>query len=238
MVGEIINAPETNKTLIKNETFEFDQSVCVCMILKNVDKITNDIKKNIELLNLWFKSVFYIFVNANSNDNTHANFKKVSNSILLDTVYDDEATHRNLYFKSFYSSKEKFNVMMIIDPWISMRTTLKLRSFDFMFHDRMLDWDICFANQTYKYYDLENLVLEKNEIPYKKHIPSNSGLIMVKSAFGGFAVYKTSIFKNNLKYISDNYKNFNLQFSNQNLKMFIISDFLIETSPENAHLFL
>ena len=191
-----------------------------------------------ELLNAWFKSVFFIFVNSNSNDNTHFNFKKIENSILLDTTSNDESVHRNLYLKSFYASREKFNLMMIIDPWISMRTTLKLRSFDFMSHDRILDWDICFANQTYKYYDLENLILEKNEITYKKHIPSNSGLIMVKSAFGGFAVYKTSIFKNNSKYNLDNFKSLNLQFSNQNLKMFIISDFLIETSPENAHLFL
>jgi hypothetical protein len=108
-----------------------------------------------------------------------------------------------------------------------------------------------FANQTYKYYDIESLVDDKKQVyriddmevkqkkikQYQVHIPKNSGLIPVNSAFGGFAVYKTSVLDTGNKYTTDNHISFNLNISKAYSKMFIDSSFIIETNPNNSFLY-
>jgi hypothetical protein len=241
VVADAVVTNVNNKILKKNESYIFENSICVCMVLKNTDEYFDEIRANIGLIRSWFRSVFLVLVNANSSDNTHVNFKNFPESILLDTVSDDPEVHKNLYLNTFYNTKESFDLLMVVDPMISLRTTLKLKSFDFLTPEKIVDWDVCFANQSYKYYDLNNLVLDDNNntINGMVHIPSNSGHIRVKSAFGGWAVYKTHVFGGSPRYTSDCHKSFNLHISSsRQVKMFIISDFIIETSPKNSFLYL
>jgi len=226
------------------------QTVCVCILVKQIDTYLNAFLTNLSFIQSAFNKSFIVFV-AHKTENSEilSKLENLDNSLLIKTDIVQEYEQRNLYLKFVQSNKVLFNFMMVIDPKISLSLPLNQSIFNFITTD---DFNVAFSNQTYKYYDIENLVdnlkqvytiqdkeLKKTKIKqYQKHIPKHSDLISVQSAFGGFAIYNTSVLDSDNKYATDNHITFNLKISKKYSKMFIVPSFIIETSPNNASLYV
>jgi hypothetical protein len=222
-------------------------SVCICIVM-NTDDELDIVSNNLSCLQSLFEKSFIVFV-IDSESSLIEWSTRHENSLTIQTTFTEEHAKRNLYLKFVHDNKLSFNYMMVIDPLISLKTPLKPESFDFFRKDT--EFNAMFANQTYKYYDIESLVDDKKQVyriddmevkqkkikQYQVHIPKNSGLIPVNSAFGGFAVYKTSVLDTGNKYTTDNHISFNLNISKAYSKMFIDSSFIIETNPNNSFLY-
>lgn len=231
----------------------FNGTACVCILLKNIEPYVSSIYENINFLKTIMKGVFFVLIDNNSTDKTAQLCKSIPNSILLQAAGQEEYAVRNMYLKFVHDNKSVFTYMMVIDAEICLRSPLRIESFNFLEKDTVLQWDVIFANQSYKYYDIYNLITDQFDITQidrtilqevvsrqQKHIPMDSGFIPVKSAFGGFAIYKTHILVTNNKYTTDGHVSFNLKLRevNPSVRMFIDSSFIIETHTENAHLYV
>jgi len=248
---EIIQPVLVSKTELKlsvsNNPKKIHCSVCICIIM-NTDDELNLVSNNLSYLQTLFEKTFIVFV-IDSESSLIEWSTRHENSLTIRTTFTEEHAKRNLYLKFVHDNKKTFNYMMVIDPLISLKTPLKSESFDFFRKD--VEFNVMFANQTYKYYDIESLVDDKKQVyriddielkqkkikQYQVHIPKNTGLIPVNSAFGGVAVYKTIVLDFDNKYTTDNHISFNLNISNKYSKMFIDSSFIIETSPTNSFLY-
>jgi hypothetical protein len=250
---EPIASIENNNKGIKlhiSDNYEFEGCACFCITLKDVDPIHQALLANLLLLKTWMQKSFFVFVNCNSVDSTYENYKSYPNSIILNSLQDDMYKNRNMYLSFVCENKSIFDYMIVIDPHFSLWKPLSLSSFNFL---KLKDtqWNAIFANQSYKYYDIENLITkdinilevpedEKKQFIKQKqfHIPSNSEYISVDSAYGGFAVYKTYILHETIKYEENNHISFNLKLFGSNSNMFIDPSFVIDTNPANAHIYL
>jgi len=220
------------------------------MLLDNVEAHTKSILTNISILQSVFSKTFFVFVIRDNNKITELTFSKINHSIVIQTQETEEYKQRNLYLKFVHENRSLFDIMVVIDPLISLLTPLNPAVFSFLKSN--LKFSACFANQSYKYYDIENLVDDtravhiiedetekKQQIKLlQKHIHKESGNIPVKSAFGGFGIYKIAALDHDNKYTTDKHITFNLKVYSKDPNMFIVSSFLIETSPENAGLYL
>lgn len=235
------------KLNVSNNPNKINCSVCICIIMNTTDMLEL-VSNNLSRLQSLFDKSFIVFV-VQSESSIIEWASRHENSITIQTTFTEEYEKRNLYLKFVHDNKSSFNYMMVVDPLISLKTPLKTESFEFLRKD--MDFNVMFANQTYKYYDIESLVDEKKQVyriedeelkqrkirQYQVHIPKNTGLIPVNSAFGGLAVYKTSVLDSDNKYTTDNHISFNLKISTAYSKMFIDSSFLIETNPNNSFLY-
>lgn len=248
---------QTQTVVIKNETDlklrvsnnpdKIHTSVCICIVMNTNEKL-EIISNNLSYLQSIFDKSFIVFVVHPGSQVTEW-CNRHENALTIETSFEQEYEQRNLYLKFVQDNKQKFEYMMVIDPTISLLMKLNLESFGFL--KKTVEFNAMFANQTYKYYDIESLVDDKKQVytienleirkkkikQYQVHIPKNTGLIPVNSAFGGLAVYKTSILDSNNKYTVDNHITFNLNISTKHSKMFIDSAFLIETNPNNSFLY-
>mgnify|MGYP000332023105 CR=1 FL=1 len=240
---ELITAP-TNGIKIYESHAGILTSVCICVLIKDTSNIQNMIENLIKLREI-FKKTFIVFVSYNIDILYKELLSNLENCLLINSSnYSEEFQLRNLYLSFFHENIKMFNLMMVIDP-INLYLPINTKSFNFL---ENLDFTVAFANQSYKYYDIDSLIddykngstitdpeLKKEQ---QKHISINNELIPVKSAFGGLAVYKTEVLDIDNKYTTDNHITFNLKISQKYSKMFIIPSFLVETSPENGHLYL
>jgi len=241
----VIIEEKTNlKLYSSNIPGKIDKSVCICILMKTFENF-DYIRKNLSKLQTIFNKSFIVFI---ANNEMSELCTKFENAITITTNFEEEYEKRNLYLKFVHENKELFDYMLVLDPKISL--TLNIPSFDFL-NKENLDFSAMFANQTYKYYDIENLVDDKKQIyllkdpevkkekikKYQVHIPRNSNLIPVKSAFGGAAIYDINVLDSDIKYTVDNHITFNLKISKKYSKMYIDPSFLIETSPNNSFLY-
>jgi len=227
-----------------------DKSICICMLLKNIEAQHQSILSNISILQNLFRQTFFVFVLCGESKMTELTFNKINSSLLIQTFEIDEHKQRNLYLKFVLENKKSFNYMAVIDPLTCLITPLKPNSFDFF--KSGVGFSAVFANQSYKYYDIESLVTdtvyvnlitdqeEKRSIikSQQKHIHKESGNLIVKSAFGGFGIYNVAVLDPQNRYTTDNHISFNLKISALNPDMFIVSSFVIETSPDNVSLYV
>jgi hypothetical protein len=138
--------------------------------------------------------------------------------------------------------------MIVVDADRSLHNDLKPLYFNCLSNENIHKWNAVFANQSYKYYDIESLNgsifnkdltslsdIEKKQVmkKYQQHIPDDAGLIPVRSAFGGLAIYKTSILHESIKYRSDGHLSFNLELSKDVPKIYIDSSLVLESSELN-----
>jgi len=225
-------------------------TACICMVISDVKKYKEIILANLTTLENLFKELFFVFVISGGNSATEAAFNKIPHALIIQTMETEEYKQRNLYLKFVHENKSKFNLMIVIDPLISLITPLNPNCFGFL--KGSLLYSACFANQSYKYYDIESLITDDISVysivnpdekkmaikSFQKHYHKELGNIPVRSAFGGFAIYKTDVLEPDNKYTTDNHMTFNLKISEKNLNMYIVSSFVIETSPENAYLYV
>jgi hypothetical protein len=240
---ELITAP-TNGIKIYESPAGILTSVCICVLINDKNNIQIIIENLIKLREI-FKKTFIVFVSYNMDILYREVLSNLENCLLINsTNYSEEFQLRNLYLNFFHENRKMFNLMMVIDP-INLYCPINRKSFNFL---ENLDFNVAFANQSYKYYDIDSLIddykngstitdpeLKKEQ---QKHISINNELIPVKSAFGGLAVYKTEVLDLDNKYTTDNHITFNLKISEKYSKMFIVPSFLVETSPDNAYLYL
>jgi hypothetical protein len=118
-------------------------------------------------------------------------------------------------------------------------------------------WDAVFANQSYRYYDIWSLRNENVEedcfeqlkngktrqdaiFIHQTHIPRNTGLIPVKSAFGGLGVYKIPSIDSNCRFYGTvkesgasifEHVPLNLYLTGKGCKLFIDSGMVLLTPP-------
>ena len=182
-------------------------SVCFCILDKTLD---------LSELQSQFKKSFVVYV----GDGTLPN----ENSISLPTV----GIHRNVYLSFVVTNRKHFDLMIVLD-----NASLEEGSLSCCSPNRLETWDAVFANQTYKYYDIDNLRPKPN-IPNReiqKHISKSSAPIQVVSAFGGLAIYKTKFLSENM-YANDDHVSFNTRYGGQ--RKFVYPSLLLKTSPEMA----
>jgi len=234
---------------ISTATHSISKVACICMLLSDVGSHSEIILSNLSVLQNLFKGAFFVFVISGGNTVTETIFSKINHSVIIQTMETEEYRQRNLYLKFLHENKSKFDLMVVIDPMISLITPLNPNSFAFLKSDT--SYSACFSNQSYKYYDIESLITDDISIQsitdvserkmaiksFQKHYHKECANIPVKSAFGGFAIYKTSILDADNKYTTDDHVTFNLKISEKNFNMYIVPSFVIETSPNNAHLY-
>jgi hypothetical protein len=226
------------------------KSACICMLLNDSEVHTKSILANISTLQSLFKQTFFVFVLHGENKIIELTFNKINSSVFIQSPEPEEYKQRNIYLKFVNENRKIFDLMLVIDPLISLITPLNPKSFEFLKSD--LTFSACFSNQSYKYYDIESLVSDTISVctiadpeekktaikSFQKHIHKASGNIPVRSAFGGFGIYDVKYIEPDNKYTTDNHITFNLKIYNKNSEMFIISSFVIETSPENCRLYI
>lgn len=233
---------------VSSNTDIIETSVCICIVMNTTEHLET-ISQNLVELQILFDKSFVVFVVQSNNSKIIEWCRQHRNSLTLVSSFVEEYKKRNMYLKFVHDNKSRFEYMIVVDPLISLRTKINPASFDFL--RKQVDFNAMFANQTYKYYDIESLVdgnkqvytIENLEAKKKKikqyqvHIPRNTRLIPVSSAFGGLGVYKTSVLELNNKYTTDNHISFNLNISTTRSKMYIDPSFLIETNPNNFFLY-
>jgi hypothetical protein len=185
-------------------------SVCLCML----DKLDT------AQMQSYFKKSFVVYVGEGKIDNP--------NSISL----TPSSNKRNTYLSFVVANKQHFDLMIVLDD-----ASAYLSSFSCCSPNRLETWDAVFANQSYKYYDIDSLSpkanLPKREL--QKYIPSNTPPIPVISAFGGLALYKVRFLSENM-YGPEGHVVFNTRFGGQ--RKFIDPSLLLVTSPEKAKLYV
>jgi hypothetical protein len=218
-------------------------SACICMVLsgdlsyKKIDSLAR--------LRSYFKETHIIFTASGLSED--ALVRSVNYSTVIDLKTSEEYILRNAYIEFIRKNKDLFKFMIVIDDQL-LENEIKLSSLNcFKMVD---DWDAVFGNQSYKYYDIENLLTSETQ-PYHEeidlakknelrrilqyHIPSDIEPIPVMSAYGGFAIYKIDMFPTNLEYKPDGHKSFNILF---NKRMFIWTSLILRTPPSLSSLYV
>lgn len=235
-----INFAESSKSI-------FPVSMCICTLLHNNSSKYEQIMNVIRSIQTVFHKSFIVFVETNSTDDTVDKFSKVENSLFIHLDNAPEHAQRNAYLSFVNKNRRYFDCMMVLDMNIVSKPIDKhiLSCFE---SSRYIQWDAVFANQSYKYYDIQSLrcsycPTDVTDNPQKmkslmNHIPSDEKPIPVISAFGGLAIYKVAHLEK-CEYKNDGHVSFNILYHHSSgSRMFIEPSLVLETLEENAHLYL
>ena len=210
-----------------------NKSVVVCGLMKNANHIFNNIMKNIyDIVDVFNNNYKIIIVKSNSTDGTKESLlnAKTKDERLIVINHDFDLSSqdfnnrelrisicRNLYLKALYQMENIYDYVIMIDL-----DEIFSEPFDTENLEKVINfenWDVLFANQTDRYYDIWALkgalgvdydcwkmIYECDntstsfESKKKKYInskqiqiPRNHSPIRVKSAFGGLGIYKYQI---------------------------------------------
>ena len=248
----LISVDYTTLDIKTNLNGELDLNLCICVVFeKNHDCSLVEIENLIKFQNL-FKKTYILFIWATSRNDMFYEIKKIPHSMVIEVQEIKNTLYYNTYLTFLLNNKHIFNTLVIIDPAIALNEKLDIEIFKNLKNENVGSWDALFANQSYRYYDIETLVSDFCNIQnvshdtnrkefikkHQVHIPRDSGLIKVISAFGGLAFYKTHLFDNTTLYTDNTHLSLNLSISRKTNKMFIDSDMCIETHPKNAFLYV
>ncbi len=244
--------PASTVNLTERENAPFQVSVCICTLLNNDEHNFDTIISNIRSLQTMFQKSFVVFVESNSTDKTVEIFSKLENALFIHLDTASEADQRNAYLSFVKKNTRLFDCMLVVDTSIALKAPLQKSSFSCFDGSRYGTWDAVFANQSYRYYDIQSLrskncPTDMSELPEEErqlkirsmryHIPRDEKLIPVSSAFGGLGVYKVG-FLEKCSYKTDGHVSFNLVYSQQTTRMFIDPSLVLETQESNSHLYL
>ena len=244
--------PASTVNLTERDNAPFQVSVCICTLLHNDEQNFDTIIANIRSLQTMFQKSFVVFVESNSTDKTVEVFSKLENALFIHLESASESDQRNAYLSFVKKNSRTFDCMVVIDTSIALKVPLQKSSFSCFEGGRYGSWDAVFANQSYKYYDIQSLrsrdcPTDMSELPdeekqlkirnLRRHIPRDEKMIPVSSAFGGLAVYKVGLLEK-CSYKADGHISFNILYNQQTPKMFIDPSLVLETQEANAHLYL
>jgi hypothetical protein len=211
-------------SLCINPEAKYSLSVCICLPTSD----TSNMEK-IEKLMSYFSKSFVVFIGEGA---------PIDHGIFIPSADVPEATCRNIYLSFVIAYRSMFDVMLVIDPELSLHKEIPSSSFSCCSPERLPTWDAVFANQSYKYYDMQHLITDDESYKLKKHIPRYTSPIPVQSAFGGMALYKTQYLSANM-YNSEGHTVFNRRYiRNGGVRMFLDPSLVLETPPQNLHLYL
>jgi hypothetical protein len=235
--------------IINNVQYEYDSRVCICVVL---DGFTDKMLDNLVKLRGYFKAAFIVFSVFNCSQSEIEKISVIKHSVVFNSNSKDITLCRNEYLNFFTDNANLFDYMLVIDS-LTLHTEFTSELFSCFKPDKVSKWDVIFANQFYRYYDIDNLVREetlefhkekdesiKKELKMKlqTHIPADSDMINVKSAFGGLAIYHKAVIQTNNSYKNDEHVSFNLKVSELTTKMFIDPSMQIKTLPGYAYLYV
>jgi len=228
-------------TLFTSQIPTYHTRACICIVDENLTD--SNIEKLYQLRN-WISQTFFVFV---VNENIEK-YSSIPSSLVISIENPTEEKKRNAYVSFILKNKELFDLMIVIDI-SALRASLIRENFSCLNRD---SWDVLFANQSYKYYDIKSLISESCSLYGKEysedvktaiirknqyHIPRDAGMIEVKSAFGGLAIYKVELLDEETVY-ADGHTDFNLQISNKTRRMYIDSTLVLQTPEANSYLYV
>lgn len=235
--------------ILNNLQYEYDIRVCICVVL---DGFTDKMLDNLVKMRGYFKSSFIVFSVFNCSRLEIEKISVFKHSVVFNSNSKDITLCRNEYLNFFTDNVILFDYMLVIDS-LTLHTEITANLFSCFRADRIPKWDVLFANQFYKYYDIDNLITEETlefhkekdesikkqlKMKLQTHIPGDSDLIEVKSAFGGLAIYHKAVVQSNNSYKNDEHISFNLKVSELTTKMFIDPSMQIKTLPDYAYLYV
>lgn len=258
---------DVNTPIIVKPNKKFDYKVCICGVARNVEPFFKKTIENLLKIYYLFSECKLIIVESDSQDRSVELLSKVeqvelfSMGKLQETMQSREeriAYCRNVYVKKVLDSYSNFDIMIVIDLDDVLNEEFDINIFNScLSQEKYPEWDAVFANQSYRYYDI--WALRNSEVNYdcwdkinskeltkidaimkhQVHIPKNSNIIPVISAFGGLGIYKIKNLDENSKYIgvSDETKSkticehvsFNTYLSSKGCKLFIDPELVLET---------
>ena len=230
-------------SLFNSMNAPFDHSVCICILID--EDLTQTKIESIATLRSFFKES-HVFFSA-SGISSEAQVRSINYASILDISVSEEYIRRNAYLEFFNRNREIFDFMLVVDVEF-LESPISISCLDCF--NKLDNWDAVFANQSYKYYDIENLITpetksyheetdntRKNNIQkiLQYHIPMDSDPIPVTSAYGGMAIYKESALPDNIEYKPDGHKSFNILV---NKRMFIYPSLVLKTPTSLATLYM
>jgi hypothetical protein len=250
--NNLVNIKYNTLDINNNPNAELHFSACICVIFEKTQTYSQDVFKNLAKFRDFFIKNYIVIVWTTERNALFYELKKIPFSTIIEVEKKDNILYRNAYMTFISKNKHIFDMMVLIDPNITLRNPISIEILKQLKKDNVDTWDVLFANHSYKYYDIESLIssfsniqdvnneTEKKEFikKHQVHIPRNSGLIEVKSAYGGLAFYKINLFDNTTFYTDNTHVSLNLSLCKKTSKMFIDSDMVITTSEENAFLYI
>lgn len=251
----VIDTPKTQK---------FSHKVCICGTVRDGEEHFSKVISNLNKIGSYFTEYVIIISESDSNDNTVKLYSSLPN-IKFISLGNLQAEHpertdriaisRNAYLNIVRNEYKHFDLMMVIDLDDVITEELDYTVFNNALNEGVYQtWDVVFANQSYRYYDI--WALRNSEVNYdcwkeinagkmtkidailkhQYHIPKNSPMIPVTSAFGGLGIYKISMIDETTQYsnIDDNHiccehVPLNKQIISKGGKLFIDPSLVLET---------
>lgn len=250
----------------------FNYKACICGVGRNLSPYFKTTTRNILKIANSFAESKVIIVESDSSDDTVKLFSSVPEITFrsmgnLQSKYplrtDRIAQCRNVYLDYVMKECPHYDIMIVIDldDVLSEDFNLDILS-SCLCDEHYPRWDVVFANQSYRYYDI--WALRSAEVDYdcwdkvnrgemdkidaifkhQTHIPRNSDAIPVVSAFGGLGIYKIKHLDENCKYIGTSESTLakeicehvplNTYLSTKGLKLFIDPTMVLTTPSSFA----
>lgn len=237
-----------------SRNYKYKIRACICTVINSSkDNIYNVVDKLDDLKNM-MSEVFTVYVDISQTETNTDILTKTNNTVLIkvNETQDIYTKARNLYLQFVLDNIHLIDIMIVVDAQRALHNNFKVQNFSCLYPENLSKWDVVFANQSYKYYDIESLIgnmfnkdlsncsyEEKCQIikKYQQHIPDDTGYISVKSAFGGLAIYKTEFLDKDTIYSSDGHKSFNLSIYKKTTRMYIDSTLMLISSENNNDCF-
>jgi len=226
-------------------------SACLCVVLPRDLQYSYAIIQRLKDVQALFDKSYIVFVAANPTESISTAFSNVEYSTCFCLQAVPENVVRNTYLSFVLTHKRSFHLMMVLDTSALLKD-ISPTSLICLSADRYNTWDAVFANQSYKYYDVTSLRSEQcktavSDLPESEriptirrlqyHIPRDSALIPVISAFGGLAIYKVNYLVEGM-YRNDGHVSFNILYGLQNTRrLFIDPSLVLDTPEEHAPLY-
>jgi len=263
-----ISSELPNLKAINTTDFKYNKTAAICCVARNIASVYPNASLNIKRIANWFKTSYIVIIESDSDDNSLELLSKIPNvnlarmgnlSTKIPLKEERIAFCRNKYLQAVLARKNDIDLLINLD----LNDLMTEEVDEFLFENCLNEaqypkWDAVFANQSYRYFDIRSLrngnvnadwvekmktsKQSKHDCVWKHqhHIPRNSGLIPVKSAFGGLGVYKVSSIDDNCKYIGvvnktntsiSEHVPLNLYLSGKGCKLFIDSSMVLLTPP-------
>ena len=201
-------------------------NIALCFTVRNCGKYLPDIFKNIELVKTLNVNVFCIFIYDNCSDNSASlliEYKNKNKNVIVKMIENTSlrrvtriAKARNVCLDILYNTLEDISFHMMIDSDDKGASEWNIDTIDKYLHNfDNDDWD-CISFNRKGFYDIWALLYEdikhhcwgyesqsqkvvdymRNDITKKLSNLDDHTLFTCLSAFNGFGIYKTPLFKN------------------------------------------
>jgi len=239
-INEIVKKNNEKHFMLRLSNPIINANVCICMVFEH--DITHNVLKNLNEFRGLFAGSHVVFCVSDYVKTPIMDDLNFTSVFKLKTR--ETALKRNTYLQLFRNNISSFGYMIVADP-VAFETPFNQTSLSCF--NKASDWDVLFANQSYKYYDINNLFNydtmnyhQERDIAVKRvmlkrlqyHIPRDSPPIEVSSAFGGFAIYKASSIVPDAVYKNDDHRSFNIIINRSTKRMYIDPRMVIETHPD------